>query len=69
MGEILKFQFCDQKIKPFAQKIRKKITKNGCNEPFKDRYWCPKKEWFSKDPCPFVNQRECQNFKQMCGYY
>lgn len=46
---------------------RKQLTPSGCNEPFKDRYWCPKKHWFHRSPCPFVNQRECENYKVMCG--
>lgn len=48
-------------------KSRKKITEHGCNEPFKDRYWCPAMKWFRKDPCPFVSRHECENFTSMCG--
>ena len=48
-------------------KQRKKITREGCNEPFKDRYWCPKAQWFKKEHCPFVNRHECENFELMCG--
>ena len=69
MGKILRFQFCDQKIKPFGQKIRPKLSQNGCNEPFKDRFWCPEKGWFTKEPCPFVNQHECRSFKRLCGIH
>ena len=46
---------------------RQKITEDGCNEPFKGRYWCPKLQWFQLEPCPFQNQKECENFEIMCG--
>ncbi len=46
---------------------RQQLTPTGCNEPFKDRYWCPKLQWFRKESCPFINQRECSNYKDMCG--
>lgn len=46
---------------------RRKLTEKGCNEPFKDRYWCPKLQWFRKEACPFINKRECENYKLMCG--
>jgi len=48
-------------------KKRTKLTEDGCNEPYKDRYWCPKLQWFQSEPCPFVNQQECENFETMCG--
>ena len=51
----------------FGAKDRQKLTKNGCNEPYKDRYWCPKKKWFNTEPCPFKCQRECDNYETMCG--
>jgi len=51
----------------YGNKLRRKLTRNGCNEPFKDRYWCPKKQWFLKEPCPFLNLNECENFRVMCG--
>ncbi len=50
-----------------GNKKRGKISKTGCNEPFKDRYWCPKLQWFSKEMCPFINRRECENYEVMCG--
>lgn len=46
---------------------RRMLTGNGCNEPFKDRYWCPKKQWFSKEPCPFISRLECNNYSRMSG--
>jgi hypothetical protein len=51
----------------YGTKKRGKLTKGGCNEPFKDRYWCPKLQWFQCEPCPFLNQEECANFEIMCG--
>jgi hypothetical protein len=51
----------------FGGLARKKIKPSGCNEPFKDHFWCPERKWFSKDPCPFLNRRECLNYKRMCG--
>lgn len=50
-----------------GEKSRKKITAQGCNEPFKGRYWCPKLQWFRPESCPFVNKNECETFKTMCG--
>ena len=51
----------------YGRKRRKSLSKYGCNEPFKDRYWCPKRQWFKKSPCPFINRHECENFELMCG--
>ncbi len=50
-----------------GRRTRKLLTHKGCNEPFKDRFWCPKQQWFSKEPCPFINLRECENFSSMSG--
>lgn len=50
-----------------GEKQRRQITPDGCNEPFKDRYWCPKLRWFKHEPCPFINRRECENYVNMCG--
>jgi len=50
-----------------GKKSRPKISAQGCNEPFKGRYWCPKRQWFRKEACPFVNKNECETFKDMCG--
>ena len=63
---IIRFSIQNDTVQ-FGNKTRQKLTRNGCNEPFKDRYWCPKKKWFSKEPCPFRCQRECDNFESMCG--
>lgn len=46
---------------------RRKLTRHGCNEPFKGRYWCPKQNWFMKEACPFINRHECKNFEVMSG--
>lgn len=46
---------------------RQTVTAEGCNEPFKDRFWCPKMQWFRKEVCPFVSREECENFRGMCG--
>ena len=51
----------------FGNRQRRIITRKGCNEPFKGRYWCPKAQWFRKEICPFVNRKECENFVMMCG--
>ncbi len=66
MGQVWRFTLSNGVVEN-GNKTRKQLTFTGCNEPFKDRYWCPKKKWFSKGPCPFVNQRECQNYELMCG--
>lgn len=70
MGEILSFKILGEKgrVQCFS-KTRKALSSSprGCNEPFKDMWWCPEKKWFSKEPCPFINDRECQNYKKMCG--
>lgn len=51
----------------FGEKKRLKLTRDGCNEPYQDRYWCPKKQWFRRTPCPFESQAECDNYVKMCG--
>jgi len=51
----------------FGAGQRQKITDSGCNEPYKDRYWCPRKKWFNQEPCPFPCLRECENYQAMCG--
>ncbi|HEX9714136.1 MAG TPA: hypothetical protein VGA28_00425 [Desulfurivibrionaceae bacterium] len=51
----------------FGAGQRQKITDSGCNEPYKDRYWCPRKKWFNTEPCPFACLRECENYQAMCG--
>lgn len=51
----------------FGARQRQKITGKGCNEPYKNRYWCPRKKWFNTEPCPFLCQRECENYQYMCG--
>jgi hypothetical protein len=51
----------------FGAGQRQKITDSGCNEPYKDRYWCLRKKWFNQEPCPFLCLRECENYQAMCG--
>jgi hypothetical protein len=51
----------------FGSYTRKATTPSGCNEPFKNAYWCPKRKWFSKEPCPFSNRFECMSFARLCG--
>ena len=36
---------------------------------FKEHFWCPGRKWFFREPCPFLNKRECLNYRQMCGSY
>ncbi|MBU1558051.1 hypothetical protein KKC45_03755 [Patescibacteria group bacterium] len=67
---MLSFTIEGESVTPFSERnARKLLTKEskGCNEPFKDRYWCPKMEWFMKEACPFMNKRECKNFENMAG--
>lgn len=51
----------------YGNRSRSALTHEGCNEPYKDRYWCPKKKWFAKEACPFINRRECENYTLMSG--
>jgi hypothetical protein len=51
----------------YGNQTREKLTEDGCNEPYKNHYWCPKLQWFHSKPCPFLSQAECENFKIMCG--
>ena len=46
---------------------RTKLHPSGCNQPYRNAFWCPKKHWFQSKPCPFVNRRECDNYARMCG--
>lgn len=66
MGQVWRFTLIDGVVKN-GIKRRKQLTYSGCNEPFRDRYWCPQKKWFNKAPCPFANRRECENYALMCG--
>lgn len=63
---IWKFEIKENTVR-YGEKTRRMLTSRGCNEPFKGRHWCPKKRWFLTAPCPFVNQRECENYQEMCG--
>ncbi len=51
----------------FGSLKRRKLHKRGCNEPFRGSFWCPRKRWFSSEPCPFINKWECMNYARMCG--
>ena len=46
---------------------RKMLTGNGCNEPFMNSFWCPKRRWFRKEPCPFASKNECETYTRFCG--
>jgi len=59
----------DNKYISFGGTRRKKLRPSACNEPFKSFFWCPRKKWFFKESCPFINRRECKNYQQMCGLY
>ncbi len=50
-----------------GDECRQKNTRDGCNEAYLGRFWCPKIQWFRITPCPFVSRRECENYIQMCG--
>ena len=63
---IWKFTVNDKDVS-YGARNRRLLTPKGCNEPFKERYWCPKKKWFGMEVCPFINRRECENFAQMSG--
>ena len=41
-------------------------SKNGCNEPYKDRFWCPKQKWFMKRQCAFIDRFECIYWEDQC---
>jgi len=66
MASVWRFEVRDEVVM-IGSRNRRKITPTGCNEPFKDRYWCPKRQWFQREACPFANLRECNNFENMCG--
>ncbi len=63
---VWKFQIHNGKVS-VGMKRRRAMTVDGCNEPFKSRYWCPSRQWFMTAPCPFVNRQECRKFEIMCG--
>ncbi|OGR08186.1 MAG: hypothetical protein A2511_09270 [Deltaproteobacteria bacterium RIFOXYD12_FULL_50_9] len=63
---IWKFSVQGREVR-YGDKSRRQLTADGCNEPYKDRYWCPKRMWFRTSPCPFVNRNECENYELMCG--
>lgn len=43
------------------------LDPSGCNQPFRGRFWCPRKKWFSLAPCPFSGRNECDTFRRMAG--
>lgn len=63
---IWKFSIQERQVR-HGKKNRMQLTLDGCNEPFKDRFWCPKLQWFKTSPCPFVNRNECESYERMCG--
>ena len=63
---VWRFEINETEVR-YGKKKRRKLTPKGCNEPYKGRFWCPEKQWFRRDPCPFVNKRECHNYIMMCG--
>jgi len=63
---VWRFEIHDNEVR-YGEKKRLKLTSKGCNEPYKNRYWCPKRKWFHRSPCPFVNRTECENYIMMCG--
>lgn len=40
---------------------------SGCNQPFKDSFFCPHKKWFMSEPCPFESKAECSMYARWCG--
>ena len=67
MAIIIKFTVRNHRV-IFGNNDRKQIIKNklGCNEPFKKWFWCPRKKWFMKEPCPFINVHECTTYDDWC---
>ncbi|MFZ5774573.1 MAG: hypothetical protein ACOY3Z_03705 [Thermodesulfobacteriota bacterium] len=63
---VIRFAILDEVVR-FGGRERQMLTANGCNEPYKNRYWCPKRKWFNSEPCPFSCQQECDNYQAMCG--
>jgi hypothetical protein len=63
---VWRFEIYETEVRCGGKK-RLKLTRKGCNEPFKGRYWCPKRHWFRNAPCPFENLTECDNYRKMCG--
>jgi hypothetical protein len=57
----------DEEHITFGEKKRRRVTAKGCNEPFKGRYWCPRRRWFSASPCPFASRQECDTYRRLCG--
>lgn len=66
MATIWRFHISNKHVS-YGERQRRQLTANGCNEPFKNRYWCPSAAWFMTEPCPFLNRRECENYRNMCG--
>lgn len=64
MGKIFQFKVLKDGVHTWnSRKPRMRLSANaeGCNEPFKDRFYCPKKKWFTKAPCPFESREDCRN--------
>lgn len=63
---IWRFSIQNKMVK-WGKRERRRITHNGCNEPFKGHYWCPEIHWFRREACPFISRYECEIYKLMCG--
>ena len=46
---VWKFSIQGSKVR-YGNKKREKLTEDGCNEPYKNRNWYPKLQWFQCDP-------------------
>jgi len=70
MGRVLRVT-CNHSGLQIGKFKRRLLNKNwtfscGCNEPWKNHFWCPRQKWFMKTPCVFINKFECQLFENQC---
>ncbi len=63
---IIQFKVSNKEV-AIGRKKRRQLTtnKDGCNEPFKNKFFCPLLGWFMNKPCAFTCKRECDNYQQM----
>lgn len=64
--KVWRFNVSDDCVE-FGGVKRKKLTPDGCNEPYGKRFWCPRRRWFLTEACPFVSRQECDSYRRMCG--
>lgn len=60
MGDLIDFRTKQVIKKP-------SVLAKQCYEIRNNRVWCPEKQWYLSEGCPFSCKGECDNYAEMCG--